>query len=269
MKTSAQFIGATGQQIFTLSFQPESAAKAQFVYVPPFAEEMNRCRSWVAGQSRQLAQRGYGCTLFDFRGTGDSDGELINSSLASWFDDMALAVTTVEDAFQQPVILWGLRSGALLAWHYTVRHPAKVDQLLLWQPVLSGQNFVRQLIRQRIAAGLGRERAAESSDQIKAQWLAGQAVEIAGYPLGGELMVELQSLEITPNPASTQIPVTWLEHVSEQSRPFPIPTAKLLDKLKVAGHSVNAQPFCGPAIWQLNERDENFEIFKLMGDIYS
>ena len=46
--------------------------RAHVIYLPPFTEEMNRCRAIAAEQARRFARQGMSCTLLDFHGTGES-----------------------------------------------------------------------------------------------------------------------------------------------------------------------------------------------------
>ncbi|MDZ7782423.1 MAG: hypothetical protein U5K56_05590 [Halioglobus sp.] len=68
------FLGEPGRRHFMLQFVCTGTPKAHIVYLPPFGEEMNRCRAAVAEQARQFAAMGYSCILIDFYGTGDSEG---------------------------------------------------------------------------------------------------------------------------------------------------------------------------------------------------
>ncbi|NND68268.1 MAG: hydrolase 2, exosortase A system-associated, partial [Halioglobus sp.] len=79
-----RFHGEPGARFFTLQFRGEGVARGHVVFVPPFVEEMNRCRALVAQQARAFAQQGYLCTLVDFFGTGDCDGDLADATLAHW-----------------------------------------------------------------------------------------------------------------------------------------------------------------------------------------
>src|SRR5579863_6793860 len=74
-------------------FYPPAAphANAMVLFVPPFAEEMNRARRMAALQARDFAARGIGTLIFDPFGTGDSTGEFHEARLAVWLDNLVAA----------------------------------------------------------------------------------------------------------------------------------------------------------------------------------
>lgn len=263
----AAFLGESGRRLFTLAFQPDGESRGQLLYVPPFAEEMNRCRAMVSAQARQFAEAGYGCTLLDLWGTGDSEGEFSEAGLSQWLEDIATASASIAGAHGVTPGLWGVRSGALLAWEYARNATSPPPELLLLQPVTSGRRFVRQLLRQRIAAGVGREGAPESAEQIRATWEEGGAVEIGGYLPGGPLMLALEALEIAGPPARSR--VTWLDHVAQAGREPGPATAGVVAGLRESGCEVALHCFSGPAVWQLNEREDTPELLGLLGELYT
>ncbi|MFV0476235.1 MAG: alpha/beta fold hydrolase [Parahaliea sp.] len=265
-KLEPEFIGQTGQKIFLLSFQPASATQGQIVFVPPFAEEMNRCRSLVASQARQFASAGWGCNLLDLYGTGDSDGEFSEATLVHWFADIDLAVNTVQQRYGCRPVLWGLRTGALFAWHYAHRYQQNIASLFLLAPLISGRQFTRQLVRQRIAAALSRDDKSETAEKINAQWQAGECVEIGGYELGGELMLALSALEMSADnlPSTT---IVWLEHEAAEGKGPALAVDRLLKSLPTA--SVNLQMFGGPPFWQMNRRADDSKVLLAMSEIFN
>ncbi len=249
-----------------LSFQPETLPRGQVLYVPPFAEEMNRCRSLVATLARQFADRGYGCTLLDLYGTGDSDGEFHQASLDDWLSNVALALTWVQERFGAAPLLWGLRLGALLAWESARAHGSAVAGLLLMQPATSGRMLTRQLVRQRIASGLSRN-AQESAEDINACWERGDTVEIGGYHTCGELMLALQGLAIHAEGAPAYR-IQWLEHESVPGKGLPPASGKITQALGEQGSDVSWRLFGGAPFWQLNERADTPELIGLMAELY-
>src|SRR5579864_8605852 len=62
-----------------------------FIYVPPFAEEMNLARRMAALQARALAATGSGILLLDLFGTGDSGGDFCDARWELWIDDILAA----------------------------------------------------------------------------------------------------------------------------------------------------------------------------------
>jgi hypothetical protein len=71
------FIDGSGGRLFTLYFAPDAAVSARggLLFIPPFAEELNRSRHMVVKTARALAAAGWGVLLLDLFGTGDSEGD--------------------------------------------------------------------------------------------------------------------------------------------------------------------------------------------------
>jgi pimeloyl-ACP methyl ester carboxylesterase len=54
------------------------------LFVPPLFEEMNRTRALLAAVMRELANKGFCCTLPDLPGTGESERALQTCGWADW-----------------------------------------------------------------------------------------------------------------------------------------------------------------------------------------
>lgn len=168
--------------LFANLFAPRGASRGTVLFVPPFAEELNRSRHVMAALGRRLAAAGYGLMLLDLHGTGDSGGDHGDGSPALWLDNLARARAHIEATAAPFLGHVALRTGALLAAAANRANPAR--HLLLWSPVTNGDQFLTQFLRIRVAEGLGRNEAArESTKDLKARLDAGETLEIGGYDL--------------------------------------------------------------------------------------
>lgn len=209
---------------FCLFHAPVGACRGAVLYVPPFAEEMNRSRRMAALQARALAALGYGVLQLDLHGCGDSSGEFGDASWDSWKQDLAAGAAWLQARLDQPLILWGLRLGVLLALDYarSARHP--VASMLLWQPVLSAPSYLTQFLRLRVAGALLGEDGVGAGQQgtsaLRATLQGGQAVEVAGYRLAPALATAMDTLALLDAmPPSS--PVSWFESVAAGQEPSP------------------------------------------------
>src|SRR5690349_4296190 len=83
---------ADGARLFAVHWPAAAPARRQSVLVlPPFAEEMNKCRPMLAAQARAFAAAGLDVLLLDLFGTGDSDGEFAEARWPRWQQDLQLA----------------------------------------------------------------------------------------------------------------------------------------------------------------------------------
>ena len=134
---------------------------------------------------RQLAVRLSGAGIhtlrFDFFGTGDSAGDMVDADLACWEADIELAMEELRDIVGSArVTLIGLRLGATLAARVAALRPKDVDSLVLWDPILSGPDYLASL---RAAS------APAASDRPLA---------IHGFPLTARMHRDLRAIAFRP-----------------------------------------------------------------------
>lgn len=262
-----RFLGGDGYRHFILQFLRTEAPRAHIVYLPPFGEEMNRCRAVVAEQARQFAEKGYSCSLVDFYGTGDSEGVLAEASLSRWHENIRLTVEALQREYSAPVILWGLRLGALIAMDFAAKSSEPVANLLLWQPVTSGKRYVNQLLRQRVAALVDSDQPPETTSEIKARLEAGECVEVSGYTLGARLLDDIERIDIGAMSDLCSGRIFWLENVESSQDALSAASQKAVERLRERSQDVIVRPFTAPPIWQLHKRDEAPDLHAVTADL--
>ena len=255
-----RFLGEPGKRFLTLQMSSDIPAQAHIVYIPPFGEEMNRCRSLVSEQARFFAANGFICTLLDFVGTGDSEGELSRVSLFDWHENIRLTLQVLQDESDLPIIFWGMRLGGLIALDYIAQSAAPVKEIILWQPVTGGKLYVNQVLRQRVASLMVRDLPAETTKEIRQRLADGEDVEVAGYTLGGQLIADIEAIDIGKMPTLCSGSIHWLEHVLEPGKDLGIVSQKAIAALRDQGNTIETHSFCDPQIWQVHERDEAPEL---------
>lgn len=250
------FLEGTRGRLFATYFPPEGTAQGCMLFLPPFAEEMNRCRVAVASQTRQLSQLGWGVMLLDPFGTGDSEGDFSEISWAQWRADALSAVDWLRKRAGPRIGLWGFRLGALLAVDLANASPGTYERLLLWQPVLDGKLHLTQYLRLRVASLMDRGLPPETTESMREQLRHGDTVEVAGYRIGAAIASELDTIKMSDMTALSNIRIDWLEHVTEADKPLSPPSQKAIDRLRGQGCAINVQSFIGAPVWQLHDRDE-------------
>lgn len=82
----------------------------------PFGQEYMRAHRAFRQLAGSLSQEGFHVLRFDYRGTGDSAGDLTEVNAANWLDDIDYAIRELRDMMGvHKIDLMGLRMGALLA----------------------------------------------------------------------------------------------------------------------------------------------------------
>lgn len=223
------------------------------LYIPPFAEEMNRSRRMAALQARALASRGIDTLLLDLFGTGDSAGDFRDAELTSWFGDIMAAIAWLEQRGSALLCLWGLRFGALLACEAAARWPERIKRLILWQPVLDGKIMLTQFLRIRVAASMAESSVGEKTEDLRSRLAGGQSIEIAGYELSAELARALEDMRIRGLELASDIRIDWLE-VGAEASDTAVPAAqRVIDAWRRDGIAVSAATVGGDPFWTLQE----------------
>lgn len=226
------------------------AVRGAIVYLHPFAEEMNRSRRMAALQSRALAQAGFEVLQIDLLGCGDSSGDFGDASWVEWIDDSLRAVAWLRDRSSAPVWLWGLRLGGLLAAE-AARRAEESTGLLLWNPVINGEQYLKQFLRLKLASeALGGDGKGGMA-AIRKEIASGLGIEVAGYMLNAALALELETLELEAGPSIRA--VRWMDTSSRIDPALPPVTQAAVDRLRRTCSDVQIRAINGPAFWQTTE----------------
>ncbi len=253
-RVTAFFLEATPGRRFCLSFEPPAATRRGHVlYVHPFAEEMNKCRRIAAQQARELARLGYPVLLIDLYGCGDSDGDFADARWEIWLDDLERANAWLRQAGDDRPILWGARLGATLGMAYSNWTRTPPAALHLWQPIVNGEMFLTQFLRMRVASEMiAGERSNAGTKELRAQWAAGQAVEVAGYEVAPELARAIDDLRIGDlGPPDAE--VHWYEILIDATPGVSPATKRAIDALHLRGIGVDLHLVGGEPFWATPE----------------
>jgi uncharacterized protein len=179
----------------------------------PFGEEAVRAHRAYRVLARRLDEAGYPTLRFDYAGTGDSSGDSADFGIADWVDDIALAAETLRrDSGHARVALVGLRLGATLAALCAQRGLLRPAHLLLWDPVIDGAQYLRDLERAHrdyLRAELGRDIALGDAP-------LGEAL---GAPLTPALRAELAAIDLAAAPpAAAMTTVLCTQTTAETER---------------------------------------------------
>lgn len=249
------FLEGSAGRLFALKFRPRAVPKGHIVYIPPFGEEMNRCRSMVATQAANFAEDGYSCLLLDLFGTGDSQGELKDANWNQWKSDVETAVEWLMDSEPAPLIFWGIRLGGLLALDVASSTNLNPSKILLWQPVTNGKSYLTQVLRQRLAYLAGNDLPPETTQELRDKFASGESVEVAGYIIGGNLGVDIDAMHASSLQSLGSAEIVWVEQSMNSEKPLPPASVKMISHFQGLGNEVVVLKHSSPPIWQLHKRD--------------
>lgn len=251
---------------------PGKECRGVFIYVHPFGDEMNKSRRMAAIQARALAAMGFGVLQMDLLGCGDSSGEFADARWNIWKQDLAIARNWLENRVTAPVSLWGLRLGALLALDFARSSENAIDRIILWQPVTSGESFLTQFLRLRLANEMlsssdGTQKVS-GTNAMRNSLANGEILEVAGYELAPDLAVAIDRLKAAEL-IVTKIPVHWFEIVAEPGRAITPAGAKVIsvwkrNEVNLHLHLVPCLPF-----WATQEISECAELVSATTNIFA
>ena len=254
-----RYLSSRAGQIFTNYFPPvaETPVRGRMLFIPPFAEESNRSRHVIAAFARGCAGIGIGVMILDPYGTGDSAGDFADARWDIWKDDVGTGVSALADMGNEPIAIGGLRLGASLAAEFAADHPSRFSRLVLWQPVTTGQNYLKQFLRIRFAADLAEGGAeGQGTKKLMAELEAGQIVEVGGYDLAPALAKSIEGIKLGPLGIAAKTPVTWLEISARDDAALSPATTRIIKDWQAAGIEMDARPVKDEAVWLLQARVE-------------
>ena len=213
VELSADFMTVQGRRLFCVRRRARvTPITMRVLVVPPFAEELNKCRRLLALCAQTLAAAGAEVWWPDLSGTGDSAGEFADACWSHWLDelcdfDLALALAAPGAA---PAYL-AVRSGALLLDAASSRlRDFERAHVLLWQPVLEGGRYLQQFLRLRVMASRLRGRD-ESLPSLMTRLVQGELLEVGGYGLRAQLTDGLAAAQASAAMLGAARAVTVLE----------------------------------------------------------
>jgi uncharacterized protein len=242
-----------GRRLFATLFEDSSAPKGRPVlFLPPFAEEMNRTRRMASLAARSLAADGHATLIVDATGTGDSSGDFAAATWARWCEDFEFAARWLAERAGEAPMLLAARSGALLVPPLLASGAVAADTLALWQPVTSGKQFFTQFLRLKLAAEMsaGADAAEAGGTKLLRETLAaGESIEIAGYEINPELARGLEAASLGAVALGGVKRLAWLES-GASTNPALLPVSvRLLESLKGGDMQIQSASFAEPPYW--------------------
>ena len=147
-----EFLDWKGEQLYFVCHEPEDVgAIATVIIAEPFGNERACAYLTLVRWARFLASSGFRVVRFDYRGCGESSGSFSDQTFLGWEEDLEFVVRAcLARFFGQPLILFGLRLGAILSSRVFARGLGQT--LLMWDRLDSCEIMLREILRRKIAS---------------------------------------------------------------------------------------------------------------------
>ena len=251
------FLDSQQGRLFAVHHRPVDGVpiRGHVLCVPPFNEEMNRCRSMVALQAQAFGRLGIGTLMIDFLGTGDSTGNYVDARWNIWLENLRVGVNWLNEQPGGFRGFLGIRLGAILAAEALNSMSANDAVLMLWQPVVDGKQHFTQFLRMRIAAQMERPHLPkETTNSMREQLATGQSLEVSGYEIHPEFAGALDAARLVSFAPKNNSSVLWLEQAAQDATQVAPVSQKVIDGWRSNGANIDVRFFEGPNFWQVAER---------------
>ena len=186
------YFGSAQQPLFGAHHPPRGAPRDSAVLLCyPLPQEYGSVHWAFRRLAMSLAQRGFHVLRFDYRGTGDSSGEVRDATFEAMVESATLAVDELRDVSgARRVSVVGMRFGAAVAARLPSTH---LREVVLWEPILSGREHLDELRRVHATRELGWLLP-------KAKYAVGEPEDLLGYPLHDVVRRSITAVDLRSGP---------------------------------------------------------------------
>jgi len=243
------FFGEAERRLYGVYHPPAKASRHAVLLCYPGMQEYNAAHWIFRRLATSLSREGHHVLRFDYFGTGDSDGESDITTPESATADIHTAIRELRDLSRaREVSLVGLRFGAACA-AMACASGFSARQLVLWEPIIYGAMYVRELEAQDERRNLV---------LLHADRTRGRRDELLGFPFNPKVRAGTEAIDLTTGPPVTakRVIVLSSEQRDEQRAlrdwyersgvPTELRTVQEPDE--VAGRSMRERPMLSNAV---------------------
>ncbi|HEY7616796.1 MAG TPA: alpha/beta hydrolase [Terriglobales bacterium] len=217
------FFGTDSHRLYGVVHGGAKSAPTTLVFCPPFAEEMVTTYARLARWSKQLEAEGISVVRFHPFGTGESGGTFREFTLQSAVSDACTALEFARQRLRSARLGYlGLRLGATLAVQAACIRP--VDLLILWSPIISISQYLRELVRAQLAKEMvhqGATSVRRTTNDMLTELKSAGSMDLLGYEFSHQLYREMITEWNWPETPPAKH-IIWLSRPAEAKSATPI-----------------------------------------------
>ncbi len=208
-------VTSNNEQLYTVLHYPSENNKINrkhaVVICSPITHEHDVSYWAIRQLAIRLSKLGFDVARFDYFATGNSAGLSQQISLQTCARNIAdIGQFLAENTNSEKITYIGLRLGAILASMSSISRPP--DQLILWDPLISGKSFLSQL-------DIMHKKYLEKMNRTEShQHNLGQ--EYLGYPYSDNIIAELRQAQLDniEFPVNTLLSILTSPDSTEQNK---------------------------------------------------
>lgn len=246
VRETVRFFGSNLDRIIGSLHDPGGARQAVVVCPSILTDFTTQYRHEVLF-ARLLASRGFAVMRFQYRGTGNSDGDGSTMTFEGMIEDTLDACSAVTGSTGiSDISLLGTRFGALVAAEAARR--LQMRTLALWEPVLDGLGYFREANRATLMHAVSKGgRRGSTFDDLVVDIHRDGFVDILGYTLDEALFdgSRDRTLEGALGPHLEAVQISQVGPRKELRKPY----VALSERLRTLGCEVDLRSVYGGEPW--------------------
>ncbi|MFT6907287.1 MAG: esterase/lipase [Oleiphilaceae bacterium] len=183
------FFGASTQTLYGVYHHPNNhvGRDEAILICPTYGQEYMRAHRANRQLAGTLAKQGFHVLRFDYRGTGDSSGEIEEITIKDWLEDIVTAIEELKETSRTKTVhIIGLRLGALLSASVTMNKKLNIKKIVLWDPIISGESYDQELQAELNSIDTPNSKPIDKNSTL----------HFHGFPLSKEMREDLSALDL-------------------------------------------------------------------------
>lgn len=201
------FSVAPGQALFGVLHHSKPNPSVACVICNAFGEEKQLGYRPLVKFAREFAGAGIPTLRFDYRGTGDSDCDSVETTVDTQSADLRCAVNLAVDRFGvDSIVVLGIRFGSVSAVRVAGADP-RVIGLVLVSPIVSGKRYWNELVRKQKFAAITLGVPALSEQDLQEQLREKGATEVEAQLVSAEMVEQMCRVDLVSDAVGNRRPI--------------------------------------------------------------